>query len=72
MLYCHVAPGSSPLTFTVPLLVMPSLPDDPVSSASAAVGTAGAIVSTVTAPSVTGVPTFPATSLWRTSTVPAA
>ncbi len=72
MLYCQVAPGSSPLTLTVPLLVMPSVADTPVSTASAAVGAMGGIVSTVTAPSAPTWLTLPATSVWRTSTAPAA
>ncbi len=72
VLYCQVAPGSSPLTVTVPLLVIPSAGDRPVSTASIAAGASGKVVSTVTALSTDGVPTLPAASACRTSTVPAA
>ena len=45
MLYCQVAPASSPLTLTLPLLVMPS-PTTPLSTARLRPGAAGGVVST--------------------------
>ena len=45
MLYCQVAPASSPLTFTVPLLVIWSLSELPLSVASDRPGALGAVVS---------------------------
>src|SRR6185503_13828219 len=49
MLYCQVAPASSPLTFTVPLLVIWSLLELPLSVASARLGALGAVASRVIA-----------------------
>ncbi len=71
VLYCQAAPGSSPLKLTVPLLVIPSLADAPVSLTSATTGATGGVWSTVTAPSAAGAPVLPAASVWRTSIAPA-
>ena len=73
VLYCQVAPVSIPETLTWPLLVMPSLPLDPVSEASAKVGAAGAVRSTTIAAGFDhGVPGFPARSVCRTRMLPMA
>ena len=52
MLYCQVAPASSPvrLTLIVPLLVTPSLPEAPVSLAKAKLSAVGGVRSRVIAP----------------------
>ena len=73
VLYCQVAPVSRPVTFTLPLEVTPSELLDPVSFASERAGAAGAEVSTmiVAALDLAG-PVFPARSIWRTWTTPAA
>ena len=47
VLYCHVAPASTPLTVTLLLLVMPSVLLLPVSLLKASVGAEGAVVSTM-------------------------
>src|SRR5207237_9207864 len=47
MLYCTLAPLSTPLTFSAPLRVIWSLLELPVSLLSATVGAAGAVVSRV-------------------------
>ena len=47
VLYCHVAPDSTPLTVTLVPLVMPSVLLSPVSLVKASVGAAGAAVSKV-------------------------
>ena len=49
VLNCHEAPVSMPPTFTVPSVVTPSEPLEPVSFASENVGAAGAVLSTVIA-----------------------
>ncbi len=59
-------------TVTVPLLVIPSVGDVPVSATSPAVGVAGGVRSIVTAPSAPTGLVLPAASVWRTSTAPAA
>ena len=63
VLYCQVAPTSTPVTFTVPMLVMPSLPLAPLSVASASAGAAGATVSRVKPPTVLATLVLPAASV---------
>ena len=66
VLYCQVAPASSPATFTVPLLVIPS-PTTPLSTAKLAVG-AVAAVSRLKASALELALRLPAASVWRTMT----
>ena len=51
---------SSPVTFIVPSVVMPSEFDDPVSFASDSEGADGAVASMVTAPRLAAEEVFPA------------
>ena len=72
VLKVQVAPASRPVTFTVPVRVMPSLVLLPVSAARASDG-AAALASTTRAVALP--PTalmLPATSVWRTCTALAA
>ena len=69
VLYCQLAPGSSPATLTTPLVVMPSLALEPVSLAKVGTGDAGAVVSRVTLSAADASLTLPAASVWRTRTV---
>ena len=55
-----------PVTFSVPTLVILSVPLSPVSLVSETIGTATAVSSVNT--SVVGAETLPATSVWRTVT----
>ena len=68
LLYCHVAPASKPLTLTVPLLVMRSVAELPLSLARATLGAATA-ESSVKASALDARLTLPAASVWRTMTV---
>ena len=73
VLNSQVAPSSRPLTATLPSLVMPSDAPLPVSLARASVAAAGPVRSTVIADvSDAAVLLFPAPSVWRTCTAPAA
>ncbi|MBK9205692.1 MAG: hypothetical protein IPL73_25345 [Candidatus Obscuribacter sp.] len=68
VLYCQLAPGSMPVTFTLPRLVMPSLGLAPLSVARARVGADGAALSTVMAAGLLlVVPVLPATSVCLTT-----
>ena len=67
-LYCQLAPASSPVTLTVPTLLMWSLTEMPLSSAKLRLGAAGAVLSRVNANALEAALTLPAASLWRTMT----
>ena len=66
--YSTLAPVSTPLSVSAGLLVMWSLPEDPLSLVSATPGAAGVTVSRVKLKAVR-LETLPATSVCRTSTV---
>ena len=71
VVYCQVAPNSSPLTFTRPLLVMPSLPELPVSLARANPGVVGGVASTaIVAALLVAVLVLPARSVCLTWMLP--
>ena len=74
VLYCHVAPASTPLTVTLLLLVMLSVLLLPVSAAKAKAGVLGAEVSIVQPLVLLLVvaETLPAKSVCRTCTAPVA
>ena len=73
VLYCQLAPGSMPVTFMVPTLVMPSLLLLPLSVVRANVGADGAALSTVMAAGLLLVaPVLPAVSVCLTTMAPAA
>lgn len=66
--YCTLPPASDGVTVSAPLLVILSLPEEPVSLVSATVGAFGAAVSRTNVKLVAA-PMFPAASIWRTWTV---
>ena len=70
--YCQVAFVSSPVTLTVPSVVMPSELEDPVSLESASDGADGAVVSTVMEPRLATEEVFPAWSVCLPFTAPLA
>ena len=74
VLYCHVAPASTPLTVTLLLVVMLSVLLLPVSAAKAKAGVLGAEVSMVQLLVLLLVvaETLPAKSVCRTCTAPVA
>jgi len=68
VMYCQVAPVSSPMMLTVPFVVMLSVADVPVSWARARLGAAGGVWSTLMARLVS-LPVLPARSVCLTLTV---
>jgi hypothetical protein len=62
VLYCQFATSDAKVTSTWPLLVMRSLPLEPVSACSAAPGAATVVSSVTVSAAVLGVPILPATS----------
>ena len=73
VLYCQVAPASTPLTVTPVLLVKPSVLLLPVSAVKAKLGALGSVVSIVQLlVLLPTVDTLPAVSVCRTCTAPVA
>ena len=73
VLYCHVAPASTPLTVMLALLVIPSVLLLPLSAVKAKPGALGGVASTVQLlVLLAAVETLPAVSVCRTCTAPVA
>ena len=73
VLYCHVAPASTPLTVMLALLVTPSVLLLPLSAVKAKLGALGNVVSIVQLLVLLAtVETLPAVSVCRTCTAPVA